>query len=180
MRRKKNMQIRRAKLEDLPQMLLIYQRARRFMKETGNPNQWKDSYPEEDLVKKGILEGKVWLCVAEGPEDGREGEKVHPGEVLGTFYFAIEDEPAYQVIEGGGWLNEKSYGVIHRVASSGRGKGFARFCFLWAAGQCPNLRIDTHEDNRVMQKVLEKNGFVQCGKIYLADGSPRLAYQREG
>ena len=26
-RRKKNMQIRRAKLEDLPQMLLIYQRA---------------------------------------------------------------------------------------------------------------------------------------------------------
>ena len=31
-----------------------------------------------------------------------------------------------------------------------------------------------------MQKVLEKNGFVQCGKIYLADGSPRLAYQREG
>ena len=41
------MQIRRAKLEDLPQMLLIYQRARRFMKETGNPNQWKDSYPED-------------------------------------------------------------------------------------------------------------------------------------
>lgn len=73
------MKIRRAKLEDLPQMLLIYQRARQFMKETGNPNQWKDSYPEEALVKKGILEGKAWLCVAEGPEDGREGEEVHPG-----------------------------------------------------------------------------------------------------
>ena len=128
------MQIRRAKLEDLPQMLLIYQRARRFMKETGNPNQWKDSYPEEDLVKKGILEGKVWLCVAEGPEDGREGEKVHPGEVLGTFYFAIEDEPAYQVIEGGRWLNEKPYGVIHRVASSGRGKGFARLIHMRITG----------------------------------------------
>jgi len=29
-----------------------------------------------------------------------------------------------------------------------------------------------------MQRLLEKNGFVYCGIIFLADGSPRLAYQR--
>lgn len=172
------MQIRKAEMKDLPQILLIYERARQFMRETGNPHQWKNSYPQEEVVKKGILEGKAWLCVADGPEDGREGENLCPGEVLGTFYFAIEDEPTYHVIEGGSWLNDRPYGVIHRVASSGRGKGFAQCCFSWAKRQCPNLKIDTHEDNRVMQHVLEKNGFILCGKIYLADKSPRLAYQR--
>lgn len=172
------MQIKRAEMKDLPQMLLIYERARQFMRETGNPNQWKSTYPPESVVKQGIQEGKAWLCIADGPEDGREGEGILPGEILGTFYFAQEDDPAYHHIEGGSWLNEDTYAVIHRVASSGKGRGFARCCFSWAASQCPNLKIDTHEDNRVMQHVLEKNGFQRCGIIHLADGSPRLAYQR--
>ena len=29
-----------------------------------------------------------------------------------------------------------------------------------------------------MQKTVEKNGFVRCGIIYLANGSERLAYER--
>ena len=29
----------------------------------------------------------------------------------------------------------------------------------------------------MMQHVLEKNGFVPCGIIYVEDGSPRIAYQ---
>lgn len=37
------MQIQKAELKDLPQMMIIYQRAREFMRETGNPDQWKDS-----------------------------------------------------------------------------------------------------------------------------------------
>ena len=172
------MQIQKAELKDLPQMMIIYQRAREFMRETGNPDQWKDSYPQEEVVRRGIEEGKAWLCTADGPEDGQEEDGLTQGEVLGTFYFAVEDDRTYHEIEGRGWLNHEPYGVIHRIASSGRGKGFARFCFAWAAGQCLNLRIDTHEDNWVMQHVLEKNGFVQCGMIHLADGSPRLAYHR--
>ncbi len=31
----------------------------------------------------------------------------------------------------------------------------------------------------VMQKVFEKNGFKRCGIIYVEDGTPRIAYQRE-
>ena len=73
--------------------------------------------------------------------------------------------------------------MIHRVASSGSGKGFAAACFDWCREQClasgcRNLRIDTHADNKVMQHVLEKNGFAYCGKIYLQDGAMRLAYQK--
>lgn len=173
------MKIRIAELRDLPRMLEIYAAARQFMRETGNPNQWKDSYPTEDVVKKGILERKAYVCVAEGPEDGKEDALVVQGEILGTFYFAVEEDPTYHKIYEGSWLNEEPYGVVHRVASSGRGKGFAKACFDWAGERCTNLRIDTHRENRVMQHVLEKNGFERCGIIYLANGEERLAYHRK-
>jgi RimJ/RimL family protein N-acetyltransferase len=40
------------------------------------------------------------------------------------------------------------------------------------------LRIDTHEDNKRMQHILAKNGFVYCG-IVLQNGSDRLAYEKK-
>ena len=71
------MQIQKAELKDLPQMMIIYQRAREFMRETGNPDQWKDSYPQEEVVRRGIEEGKAWLCTADGPEDGQAASTRH-------------------------------------------------------------------------------------------------------
>ena len=47
----------------------------------------------------------------------------------------------------------------------------------YCKAQIPHLRIDTHEDNKVMQHVLEKYGFVRCGIVYVSDGSPRIAYE---
>ncbi len=41
-----------------------------------------------------------------------------------------------------------------------------------------NFRIDTHNDNKIMQHVIEKNGFIRCGIIYVKDGSPRIAYEK--
>ena len=38
------------------------------------------------------------------------------------------------------------------------------------------LRIDTHEDNHVMQQAVQKLGFRKCGIIHIADGTPRIAY----
>lgn len=43
----------------------------------------------------------------------------------------------------------------------------------------PNLRADTHRNNRTMRHLLEKSGFRYCGIIHVADGSERLAYQLE-
>ena len=48
----------------------------------------------------------------------------------------------------------------------------------WCFERCPNLRIDTHEDNRIMQHLLEKNGFIYCGEITVEDGTSRMAYQK--
>ena len=40
-----------------------------------------------------------------------------------------------------------------------------------------NTRIDTYADNVVMQKQMMRNKFKKCGIIYVADGTPRIAYQ---
>ena len=40
-----------------------------------------------------------------------------------------------------------------------------------------NIRIDTHEKNASMRRMVEKNGFKKTGIIYVEDGSPRYAYQ---
>ena len=43
---------------------------------------------------------------------------------------------------------------------------------------CESLRADTHADNKIMQHLLEKNGFARCGIIHVEDGTPRVAYQK--
>ena len=48
----------------------------------------------------------------------------------------------------------------------------------WALTRLPHLRADTHEANVTMQRCLERAGFVRCGVIHVADGTPRLAYER--
>ena len=40
----------------------------------------------------------------------------------------------------------------------------------------PNIRIDTHRDNRIMKHNIMKHGFTYCGIIYLTSGDERLAY----
>ena len=45
-------------------------------------------------------------------------------------------------------------------------------------GKQKSLRADTHADNKIMQHLLEKNGFTRCGIIHVADGTPRIAYQK--
>ena len=49
--------IRRAVPSDLPDILEIYAIARRFMAQAGNPDQWRDVYPPEDLVQDDIRQG---------------------------------------------------------------------------------------------------------------------------
>jgi len=41
-----------------------------------------------------------------------------------------------------------------------------------------SIKIDTHEQNISMQRLLDKNGFQYCGVIFVADQSPRVAYEK--
>ena len=163
------MEIRHAAGQDLARMLEIYEYARRFMADHGNPNQWGPTHwPPEQLLRRDIAGGNSYVCV-------------HEGRVVGTFFFAAgEDiEPTYRRIENGGWLDHSAYGVVHRLAGDGSVKGIGQFCLSWALGQCGHLRIDTHGDNKVMQNLLGKLGFTHCGIIHVEeDNDPRLAYEK--
>ena len=48
------MLIRKTVESDLPAISLIYENARRFMRESGNPNQWKDEYPSIHTAREDM------------------------------------------------------------------------------------------------------------------------------
>lgn len=158
------MNIRKAIATDFEQIKSLYAHARRFMAENGNPGQWGDKYPADELIAADIAEGCSY--VAED-EDG----------IQAVFVFKPGPDPTYSYIEGA-WHYDAPYSVIHRVASYG-GRGAAGQCIDWCARRCGHLRIDTHRDNVPMQRVIAKNGFEYCGVIYVADGSARLAFDRK-
>lgn len=156
------MKIRLARLEDVAEILRIFDNARAFMARNGNPNQWDKNYPNKVLVESDIKRGNCYVM-----EDSQG--------ILATFAFIIGVDESYQVIEGS-WNFEEIYGTIHRIASNGRIKGIIRYCFDYCLQRNPYLRIDTHEKNAPMLKVIRDYGFRECGIIHVADGSPRIAF----
>ena len=110
------MEIRKAGLEDLETIMGIYDTARAFMRQQGNPDQWKGGHPSEALIREDIQGQELYLCV--------EGE-----EILAVFYFAPGPDPTYLRIDDGKWLNDEPYHVIHRIAVAQQGRGVVRFCF---------------------------------------------------
>ncbi len=162
--------IRRATMEDMPELLRIYDAARAFMAGHGNPTQWGDDYPDPALLERDIERDQLYVvCSADGA-------------IHGAFAFILGEDPSYAHIDGA-WRNRRPYGTIHRLAGDGELGGVFARCLDFCAGICPNIRADTHRHNTPMRHLLEKHGFVYCGTINLdmRDGDTlRLAYQKEG
>lgn len=164
------MEIRHTKPEDLPSLLAIYQSARAYMAATGNPRQWGQSgWPPEDLVREDIEKGRSF-CVL---ENGKIG-------AVFVYLFGKDIDPTYRHIERGSWMDDSAYGVIHRFAGNGSIHGVGGAVFSWAFEKSGHhLRVDTHPDNRVMQSLLQKNGFVPRGIIHVTeDPDERIAYEK--
>ena len=155
--------IRKAKLNDLDKIEEIFDYARSFMRKTGNMHQWDGGYPQREILEDDIKKDRLYVFDNDGIE--------------GVFVFFIGEDPTYNYIEGE-WLSSEEYGVFHRVANGGKLKGMVKQMMDFASPYTTHLRIDTHEDNSVMQHVLEKNGFKKCGIIYLENGDPRIAYEK--
>lgn len=157
--------IRNAKLEELTRIMEIYACAKRFMEAHGNHLQWSgDDEVKRERIQEMLEQNLLFV--------GAEGEMLHF-----VFAYIQGEDPTYRVIDGA-WLNGEAYGTIHRLASAGTVKGVVSRITRWALEQNDNLRIDTHQDNLVMQNALKKAGFTCCGTIYLENGDPRIAYQK--
>lgn len=155
--------IRKAKWEDLPRIEEIYAQARSFMQSHGNPNQWGKANPPTLQLEQDIHNQLLYVLTDESG-------------IHGVFYFYIGPDPTYEIIEGA-WHWDIPYGTIHRIAGDGSG-GILKAAVTYTQSLSQYIRIDTHQDNWVMQHALEKLCFQPCGIIYIADGSPRMAYDR--
>ena len=127
------------------------------MRSNGNPNQWYDKFPEASTLSNDIDRNNSYVIEQDGI-------------ICGVFTFIIGKEPTYERIEGS-WKNDDDYGTIHRIASNGKIKGIFDICLKFCENKISNIRIDTHKDNKIMQHLIEKNGFEKCGIIYVEDGS---------
>lgn len=157
--------IRKAEKQDLSRIYEIYEIARQFMRDNGNHAQWGEGDRPEELLEDDIQQGNLY--VLEGDE----------AQIHAVFVFVEGLDPVYLHIEQGSWKSDTEYAAVHRVASDGNVRGVLGIIMDYCKAQIPHLRIDTHEDNKVMQHVLEKCGFVRCGIVYMPDGSPRIAYE---
>lgn len=158
------MEIRKTTLKDLERVLDIYAGARLRMLEMGNP-QWEFSHPTEEMVREDISRGVGYVLEENG-------------EVVGAFVFIVGEDPTYGYIENGAWLNDEPYGTLHRVASDGKTHGVMAATLAFCERQMANVRVDTHEKNLPMQHILDRAGYTRCGRIYVDDGTPRIAYQK--
>ncbi|SCI60643.1 Uncharacterised protein [uncultured Ruminococcus sp.] len=155
--------IRKATPWDLPRIREIYEVARQFMRKNGNHSQWGKGDEPEALIEEDICQGNLYV--------------LEEADIHAVFAFIIGEDPTYQEIEEGNWKSEEPYAAVHRVASDGTVQGVLGHVMDYCSAQVPHIRIDTHTDNKVMQHVLEKYGFVSCGIVHVPDGSPRIAYE---
>lgn len=154
--------VRQATAKDLPRIIKIYACARAFMAKTGNPNQWGKTNPPVSQLEIDIEKGDLYVLV-------------NDTGIHGVFYFFVGEDPTYNLMDGGWWRSDRPYGTIHRIAGDGSG-GVLSTAVAFAKGRIGHIRIDTHEDNKVMQNAVARQGFQKRGIIYIADGSPRIAY----
>lgn len=146
------MKIRPAEITDLESVYSIYERARQFMRENGNPDQWGDVYPSKEIILDDLNNNRLQLLVDENDT---------PAAVFALF---LDGDRDYDVINGK-WLNDLPYIAVHRVASAGTHRGVFGQILDFCQSFSSNIKIDTHPDNHIMQSILKKNGFVPCGTI---------------
>ncbi len=158
--------IRPATLHDVGAIMPVITAAKQTMRRNGNTHQWADGYPSAAAIECDISSSGGYVI----------SERA---EIIGYFAMLPSPEPTYDVIYNGEWLNDSlPYLVIHRIAGLPGRRGILHDIIRFAASHCPNIRIDTHRDNIIMQHCLQKEGFTHCGIILLANGDERLAYQK--
>ena len=169
---------RRAEITDMDALLDILEQAKAYLRESG-VDQWQEGYPNREALAADIEAGRGWLF-----------ECVDNGEIAGYECVAMTPEVCYREIDGA-WLTEgENYAVIHRAMAAARYRGtrLAAEMFSFAAELAAGMgrlsvRVDTHRDNKAMNRLCEKQGFTYCGVVDLglvdpASDSLRNAYEK--
>lgn len=162
---------RKARDSDLLAANAIIDHAKQILAQQAIP-QWQNGYPNLAALKKDLVAQQLWVgAVAQ--------------QVVLTMSLVLGPDQNYRQIFGGHWQQESDdYLTVHRLAVAPavvkqgvahRALQFA--CALAKKQGLRSVRIDTHQLNQPMQSLLTSSYFQRCGQIYLADHSPRIAYE---
>lgn len=162
------MKLRKAKLYEAEACYQCIEDARAYHKSMGF-EQWHPDYPTQQTILDDITENTGYVFVDEQ-------------EIVGYCCIIIGAEPAYHKIKGN-WKTDRPYAVVHRMAfnKKARGEGLSRLAFDLIKEFCLSnhinaIRVDTQDENKVMQHILDREEFQYCGIIQF-DGGPKLAYE---
>ena len=166
-----NKTVRPAQKADIPRIMTVLEAAKGIMRSSGNTGQWVNGYPSEDVIAEDIARGYGFVVE-------EMGLVRDAAVIVGYFAYIPSPEPTYVRIYEGAWLDDDlPYHVVHRIGSTPDSHGVFEAIMAFCFSHDPNIRIDTHRDNLIMQHCIQKAGFSYCGIIYLASGYERLAYQ---
>lgn len=160
-------QLRQAKIEDLPAILLMIEKAKNKMANLGI-NQWQNGTPNREIVIQDINNTESYVLEQNGI-------------IVASAMVSSKKEETYNFIEGK-WNQNDLYTVVHRfvvdssVTNSGIGQKMLQM--IEEMSEHKYVRIDTHKDNHPMKRLLFKCNYDFCGVISLNDGSKRDAYDK--
>lgn len=154
---------------DIPDIMKIVNQAQAYFKSLGI-DQWQNNYPNEKVFMTDIDNNHSYVFFIDN-------------ELVATAMISSDGESTYEYIDGK-WITDNPYIVVHRMAVRAdlKGKNIASLIMNMAKklseeNGFKSIRVDTHRENKSMQRVLEKQDFRFCGIIYLLDGAERLAYE---
>lgn len=163
--------IRKAIIKELSVIMGLIAEAQQFLKES-RVDQWQNGYPSADIIRHDINQGNGYVVT-------------NLGDIVAFATVIFSEEPTYRTIYNGAWLTDGDYAVIHRIAVSNqyKGKGVGRNLLqsveqMAIERQLKSVRIDTHEDNLSMQRLIRKMDYCYCGEIFLKDGQKRIAFEK--
>ena len=165
------MEFRKTVKSDINKIMEIIKQAQEYFKEQGI-DQWQNNYPNVETINNDIDNEYSYVLLKDN-------------KIVATLAVSFDEEKTYNFIEQGKWITNDKYAVIHRVAVDNdyKGLGISSQIIKYVEKLCLNkginsIKVDTHEDNISMQKLLKKNEFEYCGVIYLEDKSKRIAFEK--
>lgn len=162
------MYLRKAHIEDIEDVMRVFSQARLAQRRAGF-RQWEDGYPSIDVLKSDIDSAIGFIL-----DDN--------GKTAGYIAIAAYDDEYNRHTEL--WDVGKDYAVFHRIALSDdyRGKKLSSILFDLAESHALRtgaafVRIDTGLENKPMQHILSKRGYINLGRCDFIWGE-RLAYEK--
>lgn len=198
------MRIRQAQAEDIEEVMAVVAQGKIALALL-DIDQWQNGYPDRNLIEGDIQLGESYLVM---DDDGRClatamiacKEEPDYREISGGTWITGNggaDAVGAPLASGsplpgnhGDGTGRSGYAVVHRVAvrADAVKKGAASLLLkeaqrIAAQKGCESVRVDTHPGNTPMQRLLEKNGFTQCGTIRVSHASgftaERFAYEKK-